>query len=412
MRGNTRVISSEAAADRMSDRSAVIAHVPFALKATALSALLASIGGCRSTETLKQECAAGDVPACETACERGVIGDGWVLRRRACSSERMARSSRSLRARAGLASSSTCACKGGHGESCLYGAQMVEAPYLVDPTSGPPSVIPDADLRERERLVVRACELGSKSGCQRLGDIMTGKNPERAKGAYVKACGLGAQPKECTAARQREVAAFDVYRQGCKRFVADDCARLGDLVYRLDMPRAIRLFQAEAELRGIAALVGGQERFIALRAREARSAATPDPTAKSEAPAGAVPTDVDVRVSVRAVHGRVARPGIERALGQTEQDLRRCGAAQPSGAGRSARRAATANEAGAPRGALRAELIVDRTGDVWRTTVTPEGAGAALAACVERTLSKLRLQPPVAGTARIEVEIAFEEKKP
>jgi len=346
--------------------------------------LAIALAGCRSIQTLKQRCVSGDLSACESACAKGVAGEGGCFH-----------AGDGHRQKAGLDLSSpesrrateyfAKSCDGRYGDGCLFSAQMIEAPYApgdVDGKSGSlPKLMPDDAIARRESRLSQACEHGSAGGCKRLGDVLIGKNAARARAAYEKACRAGADADSCVSARAHEVDLAERWRLSCTHDVADDCTLLGNLLYAVDPPRAVRLFVAECQLRGVETLVGGVESFVRDRIREAKRG-IPAPDSTSRSAAGSPATIV---ISSPTVKGQVGILDVERALQLHEPDLGRCMASLPKDF----------------TGKIGARLIVDATGDVFRATVSD--APPDVASCLEPALEELSVSPPVSGTAEAEV---------
>lgn len=354
----------------------------------ALSALAAS--GCRSIAVMRQKCIAGDMSACESACKKGVVGEGGCFyaaeqhRQRAALDFRSAEWKKSTE----LYKKS---CDGGYADGCLFSAQAVEAPYgAIDPSVAAavvPKMIGDAEVLAREQRLVRACSLGSIAGCKRLGDVLIGKASERARAAYVKACRGGAAGQACEAARNHEVEIAERFRVACTHGQADACTDLGNLLHAVDPPRALRLFASECDLRGVAELSGGFGPFIRMRDREARKGVSlPSETPRVPLPASAPP----VEAHVVGVTGQVAVVEVERALSQHRDDLATCMATFPK------ERAVE----------LAVELVVDRTGDVWRATAKNEALSGAVSSCITTVFEALAFTAPHDGIATVEVTLS------
>jgi hypothetical protein len=359
-------------------------------------ALAASLvlGGCRGVEAMKQRCVAGDVSACESACGKGIVGEGGCFH-----------AGDQHRQRAGLDVGSDAwrrargffvkSCDGRYGDGCLFLAQMVEAPYApIDAEQSgkeAPKTISDAEVLEREKRLSLACDAASRAGCKRLGDVLIGKNAARAVDAYGKACQTGPEVEACKAARTREVDIAERWRTGCTRGIADDCSRLGDLLFAVDPPRAGRLFVSECQLRGVTELAGGVGRFVRDRVLEAKRGipAFVDPSAP--APRGGPPDAPSVDVLPVTVSGQVAIVEVDRMLRAHVPDLTTCVARLPKTA----------------RGTVGGQLIVDLTGDVWRATLTATGLPGDVSTCMQSALEALALSSPGGGTATVAITIAI-----
>jgi hypothetical protein len=214
-----------------------------ALIAASMVVSLVVATGCRTLSALKQRCIAGEATACESACAKGVPGEGGCFHAGNLRRERAALDFQGTdfhRASEYFARS----CDGGYADGCLLAGEMIAAPFAPDPGAEKQKMIPDADVLAREKRFDLACLRGATAGCKRLGDVLIGKNPARAKAAYVKACNGSTAPADCKEARQREVDQAEKWRVACTRNVADDCSKLGDLLYQVDPPRAVRLFAA------------------------------------------------------------------------------------------------------------------------------------------------------------------------
>src|SRR5581483_2782573 len=119
--------------------------------------------------------------------------------------------------------------------------EMIAAPYTPDPGAAKQRAIADTEIHAREARFNAACSGGSTAGCKRLGDSLIGKTAEKAKAAYARACDGTSALAACKIAREREVDLAEKWRVGCTRNIADDCTRLGNLLYQVDPPRAVRL---------------------------------------------------------------------------------------------------------------------------------------------------------------------------
>ncbi|HVU05269.1 MAG TPA: hypothetical protein VHE30_26155 [Polyangiaceae bacterium] len=349
------------------------------------------LAGCRSVSALKQRCLAGDGSSCEAACSKGVLGEGGCFhaaedhRRRAAGDPASAEGRRATELY-------EKACAGGIADGCLYAAQALEAPFTggPNPAGAPPPLISDELLAKRDRKLDRACSLGSPEGCKRLGDATIGRDAARAKGAYLKACRTSADANGCEAARGHEVDVADRYRSECVRHVADSCASLGDFLFAVDPPRAARVFAGECELRGVADLAGGVAAFVALRERQA---ARGIPLVDGQPHAAPAPPPSAPKVLARAevVRGRVAVVEIDRVLARHADDLAACTAALT------------------PKAPLlvEAELVVDRTGDVFRATVPDGVVDAGAARCLGDALESLSFSEPLGDLPQIRVSLTI-----
>ena len=341
-------------------------------RSAALSALV--VTGCKSSvAALKQRCLAGEANACESACAKGIAGEGGCfhagnLRRERASLDFAGTDFR----RAGEYFARSC--DGGYADGCLLAGELIAAPYAPDPSVDRQKAISDAEVRAREKRFDNACTRGSTAGCKRLGDVLIGKNTERAKAAYTKACDGTSAPADCKKARADEVDQAEKWRVACTRNVADDCTKLGDLLYQVDPPRAVRLFMAECTLRGVGPLVGGQNVFVHDRIDAARFATVAAVPSQPSTPAKAFD------VVSPAVDGSVALTEVLRAFGAHAGELSGCldGARTPI----------------PPE--LGLELIVDRTGDTFRTRVSPPDAPIEVARCLESITEGFAFTPPPA----------------
>jgi hypothetical protein len=357
---------------------------PAALVGLALASLVSL--GCRKLETLKQTCISGDVAACESACDKGIAGEGGCFHAGEAHRQRGALDVGGAEFRR-ASDYFDRSCKGGFGDGCLYAAQMLEAPYAAGASSAKPDELPkpmpDAVFGERDARLSDACKLGSLDGCRRLGNALIGKSSERARAAYERACRGGSEAAQCLAARAREVDIAEKWRVACTSGSADDCTRLGNLLYAVDPPRAIRLFVSECELRGVAGLTSGVEGFVRDRMRQAREGIPLDePAAPAE-----TPSPPPVVISSPSVKGQVPVVDIERALSRQQPAVAQCLAPLP----------------GDFSGTVNANLIVDVTGDVFRASVS--GAPQKVASCLQTLLEGLAFVAPVSGTA--EVNLSF-----
>jgi hypothetical protein len=330
------------------------------------------IVGCKSIASLRQRCITGDTASCEAACKKGVPGEGGCFH-----------AGNQLREKASLdfggaefrraSDYFVRSCDGGYGDGCFLAAEMVEAPYAPDPASwgaALPKMISDAEVKNREKRLDRACALGSARGCTRLGDVLVGKHADGALAAYRTACDAGAAPADCRQAREAEVAQADKWRAACTLQSADDCARLGDLLYQVDPPRGLRLFVSECQLRGVADFVGGVVAFLRERAAHG------PPTAV--APVADEPSKFTFDVLRPLVKGPVAVAEVLRAFTAASPELSACVALEP----------------GAVTKSIPLELLVDATGDVFRARATGGTVAAPVARCVERILEGASVSKP------------------
>lgn len=354
-----------------------------------------SLSGCKSIAALKQRCLSGDAASCESACAKGIAGEGGCFhagnRHREVAALDFA-GSEFRRASEYFVRS----CDGGYGDGCLMAAEMIEAPYAPDPAfdgPAPPKTISDKEVRSREKRLELACLRRSSRGCKRLGDVLIGKSAERAKSAYVKACDAGASPAECKNARGAEVDQAESWRLSCMRRVADDCARLGDLLYQVDPPRAVRLFESECELRGVAEIVGGVAHFVHDRIEEARYA-TLSPAAAP--PAGRnTPPRHSFDVLSPAIQGPVAVSEVLHAFVVNAPELSACIDLDPDHA--------------PPELAL--ELVVDVTGDVFRARASSPAAAARVTRCIESVARSMMFGQPSAPAA-VTLTLKVHDSKP
>jgi hypothetical protein len=356
--------------------------------------LILSAAGCRNVETLKQRCLAGEGSACESACSKGVAGEGGCFH-----------AGQNAREKAGSDTSGADfhhaadyfvkSCDGHFADGCLMAAQMVEAPYAqVDVEgAGDPNAraISDAELELRGQRLELACTNGSAGGCKKLGDSLIGKSADEALVAYGKACASGADADACKAARAKEVSVADGWRLGCTHRVADDCTRLGDLLFATDPPRAVRLFIAECALRGVAELDGGLGNFVRARARQARagiptSAPLPVDLARGET----------VNVTVGTVAGQVSIVEAERDFVAHRGEMGACLSATP------------ANFVAK----IPVKLVVDQTGAVYRATLGQSTLPSAAAACIRTVFESVAVTAPVAGLATLEASIGIGAQPP
>lgn len=351
------------------------------MTAAAIAWGLLGLSGCRGLNALRQRCLAGEVSACESACSKGVAGEGGCRHAGNLHREKANFDFGSAEALS-AAGFFDKGCKGGDGDSCLFAAQMIEAPYDLDPTGTPdtaPKTIEDAELARREKLLVTSCRDGSAQGCKRLGDVLIGKDTERATRAYVAACQSSAAAAACAAARRRETHLAEHYRSGCTRSVADDCTSLGDFLRAVDLPRAMRLFVAECELRGVADVAGGVGGFVRTRASSVQG--VPLLQDGGAPPTGAAPTPSDPAVHVvvgpPSVKGQLALVEVTRALADHAADFQVCASH-------------ATRDAHGVKDATVFHLVVDLTGDVWKATPDDSDLEADALSCFEATLERLR----------------------
>lgn len=358
-------------------------------------ALVTTLFGCHGIESIKQRCVSGDTGACESACGKGIVGEGGCFH---AGDQHRARAGLDLASKDFKAASEYFrkSCDGGYGDGCLFLAQAIEAPYsqvAADATgAAAPPTISDADVVSRESRLAQACEHGSVTGCKRLGDVFIGKNPDRARAAYEKACARGSDPDACRTARAKEVDIAERWRAACTHDVADDCGRLGNLLFAVDPPRAMRLFVSECQLRGVADLAGGVGGFVRARVKEARGGIPTGPEALGGGarPSGEAQPVLDVLSPV--VKGEVAIVQVDRVLRSRSENLTTCMVKMPKGATER----------------FSAHLVVDLTGDVWRATVTPVAGATPAAGCLEAALESLAFGPPgPSAPATIDVALAF-----
>lgn len=362
----------------------------FVLPALAVAAL-SFTGGCRRVSVLKQRCLSGEADACESACTKGVYGEGGCFQAGNAHWQRGALDfggDEFKRARSFFKKS----CDGGYGDGCLFAAQTVDAPYgPLDPTAisdaSVPKTISDGELAERERLLTRACDLSGGPACKRLGDVTIGKSSTSASLAYERSCRSSREPEACKAQRSREVNTLEQWRSACTRGVADDCTRLGDALYVIDAPRAVRLFVNECGLRGVESIAGGLGRFVADRAKSAQAGAVSSPTPLAP-PSADAPS---VTSLVPEVRGSVAVVAVERAVQVRSGVLSGCAASLHK----------------TDRATLTAELVVDRTGDVWRARALAGTLGPRETACMLSVLEDLEFGGPLPVPATVTLPLAI-----
>lgn len=301
-------------------------------------------------------------------------------------------------------------CAGGHGDGCLFAAQMIEEPYGPRGAGASPDAkvhpISDETLSRRDGLVDKACELGSADGCKRLGDVYLGKNRDKSLRGYSASCRSSIAPAECQASRKRLVDALEEQRLSCRRGVADACTRLGNVLYRVDAPRAVKLFVTEAQLRGVVELAGGMNAFVEQRTAEARRgdpfselSEANDTTGDEKPPTKAHPTS-GTRVATAPqlvverlrVRGRLLKSDVQRRIELAVPSFQEC---RPRSKGRTAV------------GRAAFELVVDATGDVWRAHPKQSTLSAPTTGCLEAKLSKLGFSRPADGPAHVDLEVVL-----
>lgn len=340
------------------------------------------MSGCKTLSALKQRCVAGDVASCESACAKGIAGEGGCFHAGNRHREVAALDFGGAEFRR-ASDYFVRSCDGGYGDGCFLAAEMIEAPYVPDPAFDgpePPKTISDKEVVTREKRLALACSRKSARGCKRLGDVLIGKNAERAKAAYGKACDAGASAAECKKARTAEVDQAESWRLACVRHVADDCARLGDLLYQVDPPRAVRLFESECELRGVAEIVGGVARFVHDRIEQARYRAMPASSATGPSDRKTPPAH-SFEVLSPVVRGPVAASEVLHAFVVNGPELSAC---------------VDLDGAHAPR-ELGLELVIDETGDVFRARATAPTAPPQVVQCIESVVSAMVFGRPSAA---------------
>lgn len=359
----------------------------------AVFAALLCVTACSRVKALKQQCLAGDTAACESACDKGVVGEGGCFQAGSGHRQRSALDFASTdfrEARRFFKKS----CDGGYGEGCLFAAQTIDAPFgpldtVTAAAAEPPPTISDGDITERERLLQRACDLAPASACKRLGDVLIGKNAPRAETAYHRACKSSSEPDACKAQRSKEVNTLEQWRSGCTRGGADDCTRLGDALYAIDAPRAVRLFVNECQLRGVESITGGLGKFVVERAMNARGSFEPSRGVHPAPGSGGPP----VASLAPTVQGTVAVVTVQRVLQMHTTELSSCVAALPR----------------TTRGKVVVEAIVDLTGDVWRAKVTESTLADAQTTCLLSVLRDLGFGGPLAAPATVVIPIVIGE---
>jgi hypothetical protein len=353
------------------------------------------LSGCKSIAALKQRCLSGDAASCESACAKAIAGEGGCFHagnhHRELASLDFA-GSEFRRASEYFVRS----CDGGYGDGCVMAAEMIEAPYAPDPAVDgplPPKTISDNEVLSREKRFQLACSRKSARGCKRLGDVLIGKNAERAKSAYAKACDAGASPAECKMARGNEVDQAERWRLACLRRVADDCARLGDLLYQVDPPRAVRLFESECELRGVTEIAGGIGHFVHDRIEQARYATLSPGLAVPPADRTASPKHA-FDVLAPQIRGSVAVSEVLHAFVVNGPELSACIDLDP----------------GHVPPELGLELVIDATGDVFRARATPSSP-PTIVRCIESVARAMSFGPPPAP-AVVSLSLRVRDSKP
>lgn len=354
-----------------------------------------ALSSCQGKEALQQRCLAEDFSACESACGKHVYGEGGCFH-----------AGQQYRARAGFDFSSADfrraedyfrkSCDGKFGDGCVLLAELIEGPFGGNDAeragSELPKAMPDGSMHERERALDQGCSLGSIMACKRLGDVLIGKDASRAKAAYDKSCGASTDATACRNARANEVSQAEKWHAACSRGVADDCSRLGNLLYAVDVPRAIRLFVSECELPGVAAVTGGVDGFVRLRAGEASRGIVTGERPSLPKASGPLPT---LTILPPTVTGGVPVAEVDRAFQQLGEELRSCAAI------------------GKPQiGALELSLTVDRTGDAFRAAVTRTDLSPAASDCAKSLVDALAFAPPTGGLADVEVKLRFGSAEP
>jgi hypothetical protein len=180
---------------------------------------------------------------------------------------------------------------------------------------------------------------------------------------------------------------LEQWRAGCTRGVADDCTRLGDALYVIDAPRAIRLFVAECRLRGVESVAGGLGRFVAERAASAKGSFESLRGPRPEPGAGGPP----VALLAPTVQGTVAQVVVQRAMQMRLTELSSCVARLPT----------------TTRGKVVVEAVVDLTGDVWRAKATESTLGDAETACMLATIREIGFGDPLSAPATVTLPIAI-----
>jgi hypothetical protein len=362
------------------------------LRFAVIVAVLACATACSRIKALKQQCSAGDIGACESACDKGVAGEGGCFQAGSAHRQRSALdyASNDFRdARRYFKKS----CDGGYGEGCLFAAQTIDAPFgpldtaTAAASTTVPATISDGELAERERLLQRACDLSPPIACKRFGDVLIGKSAPRAEVAYHRSCKSSSKPDACRAQRSKEVSTLEQWRAGCTRGVADDCTRLGDALYVIDAPRAVRLFVAECQLRGVESAAGGLGRFVADRAARAKGSFEPSRGAPPAPGSGGPP----VAVLAPSVRGTVALVVVQRVLQMHLAELSSCVAGLPP----------------TTRGKVVVEAVVDLTGDIWHTKALESTLADAETACLLAKIRDLGFGEPLSAPATVTLPIAI-----
>jgi len=350
-----------------------------------------SVVGCKGLSTLKQRCLTGDTASCESACKKGVPGEGGCFH--AGNQHREKASLDFAGAEFRRASDYFVrSCDGGYGDGCFLAAELIEAPYAPDPTTwgnALPKMISDDELKHRQKRLEQACARGSARGCRRLGDVLIGKNADRALAAYRKACDAGAAAAECKAARASEVAEAEKWRVACTHGSADDCTRLGELLYQVDPPRGLRLFVAECQLRGVAELVGGEVEFVRARATKGARAFFDAPAA----PEG--PTQYAFDVLDPVAKGPVALVEMIHSVGGATPELSAC----------------IALDSSLKFERIAFELVVDATGDIFRAHASADALSARVARCLEAVFERRSVSKPP-GPATVTFTLKVRDVRP
>ena len=336
---------------------------------------------------MRQRCLAGEIDDCERVCKKGIAGEGGCFH-----AAELYRTRAALDFKSGdfekAARYFDRACDGKHADGCLFAAQMLEAPFAAPddaPNDAMPPLISDKDVMAREQKLVRSCDYGSPAGCKRLGDVLVGKNLERAVEAYKKACEKGREAAACVEARTKDAQVFERFREPCTRRVGDDCTRLGALLFALDPPRAVRLFASEYELRGVASVAGSAGQFVRARIRDAKKGVLPPVEGQ---PSGGA-TIFDVRAE--GVKGKLAFVEVDRGLKQRAPALDSC-ARGPSSTGQAKLR-----------------LVVDLTSDVYRADVLESSLPPAVSDCIARSLEAVAFGSAVTELTTVEAVVSSRE---
>lgn len=338
---------------------------------------------------MRQRCIAGELSDCERVCGKGIAGEGGCFHAAQLYRTRAAEGTKSgdfAKARRYFEK----ACEGRHADGCLFWAQMLEAGYAgPEDAQGDalPALVSDADVIQREQRLGRACELGSEQGCRRLGDVFIGKNAANALDAYTKACSRTPQPAACIEQWKLNVGRVEELRVACTSGDADRCTALGDALFVIDPPRAIRLFASEYELRGVGPVAGSVGRFVRARIEEARrrgggtAPANPEP---GEGAAGPFSLRVD------GVEGQLALVEAERVLTRTTSaSLPEC-----------------ARSLRGETGETKLRLTIDLTGDVYRAEPVASTLNAPTTECVARALEAVTFRRTMPALATIDAVVA------